>query len=113
MNEFKQHDVVMVQHQQVPFILIHRTPKQITELKAKYAEANALRSIKEGYFIALAIGTNYGCIVLKYKQDQLKESCSTALYDYSGRSLTGKNDPLIVPKMTYNQSTQFFNLTLK
>lgn len=112
-NEFKQHDVAMVQHQQVPFLLIHRTSKQIADLKAKHAGTNALRSIKDDYFIALAIGTDYGCIVSKHKNEQLKETCSAALYDYSGRSLFAKNDPLIVPKMSYNQTTQFFNLTLK
>jgi len=112
-DEFKQHDVVMVQHQQLPFILIHRTAKQIEALKSQYSGNNALRSIKNDYFIALAIGSNYGCIVSKYKHEQLKEMCSDARYDYSGRSLSNNYDPLIVPKMTYNQTTHFFNLTLK
>ncbi len=112
-DEFKQHDVVMVQHQQLPFILIHRTPKQVAALKQKHPKADALRSVKDEYFIALAIGTDYGCIVLKHKQEQLKESCSAALYDYSGRSVSGNNDPLRVPKMTYNEATKLFNFTLK
>jgi len=112
-DEFKQHDVVMVQHQQLPFVLIHRTPKQIETLRSQYSGYDALRSIKDDYFIALAIGTNYGCIVSKYKHQQLKEMCSDARYDYSGRSISGHNDPLIVPKMTYNETNHFFNLTLK
>lgn len=113
LDEFKQHDVVMVQHEQLPFILIHRTPEQVAVLKQKYPNSDALRSVNDEYFIAFAIGTDYGCIVLKYKDEQLKESCSTALYDYSGRSVSGKNDPLIVPEITYNKTTKFYNLTLK
>ena len=112
-NEFKQHDVVMVRHQQLPFVLIHRTPAQLDMLKVKYGDNHPLRSIRNEYFIALAIGTDFGCIVASYRDNQLKETCSGALYDYSGRSISGKNEALIVPQMTYNKDNQFFNLTMK
>ncbi len=112
-DEFKQHDVVMVQHQQVPFVLVHRTAQQIKQLKETYQGDNALRSLSDEYFIALAIGTNFGCIVAKYQQNLLKESCSQAVYDFTGRSLSKNDKPLIVPPMTFNSTNKFFNLTLK
>jgi len=112
-DEFKQGDVVMVQHQQVPFVLVHRTEQQIKQLKETYKEGNTLRSLNDDYFIALAIGTNLGCIVAKYEQNLLKETCSRAVYDFTGRSLSKKEKPLIVPPMTFDSSNQFFNLTLK
>lgn len=112
-DEFRQHDVVVVQHQQIPFVLVHRTAKQIKQLNSKYLENNPLRSIKDEYFIALAIGSDYACIVRAYEEQQLKESCSDAIYDYSGRSILGDHKALKVPKMIYNQHTQFFNITMK
>lgn len=112
-DEFKKNDVMIVQHQQVPFVLINRTQQHINQLKQTYKTEDALRSISEDYFIALAIGTNYGCIVTKYKQDTLKETCSQTLYDYSGRALNGEHKPLTVPQMTYDPKTQFYNLTLR
>ena len=112
-DEFKSNHVVIVQHQQVPFVLVHRSKEQIKKLKNQHLGTKPLRSVMDEYFIALAIGTNYGCIVTAYNQEQLKESCSTATYDYSGRSILGDNEALKVPEMTYNKHTQFFNITMK
>lgn len=111
-DEFNQQGVAMVQHQQLPFVLVHRTSEQIEALKSKY-QTNPLRSIKDDYFIALGIGTDFGCIVSAYKNEQLKETCSTTTYDYSGRSSDGNYQALKVPEMTYNQQTHFFNITMK
>lgn len=40
----------------------------------------------EGYFVALAYGTDLGCPI-KITEDQFKESCSNAKYDLLGQSL--------------------------
>lgn len=113
-DEFKQHDVTVIQKQQIPFVLIHQTDDQIKQLMAKYPSSIS-RSVEPGYFIALAIGQELGCVVLKHKEGVLKESCSDATYDYFGRSLTSSalSDALKVPEMSYNKETRFFNLTLQ
>ncbi len=113
LDEFRQHAVKVVQHQQIPFVLIHRTEQQILQLEENH-QNNALRSIQREYFIALAIGTDLGCVVLEHSEDVLKESCSQALYDFSGRPIgNNKIEPLNVPLMTYNKQSQLFSLTLK
>lgn len=111
LSEFKPSGIKIIQKQEIPFVLIHRSKATISQLKQSYLD-NPLRSISEEYFISLAIGSDLGCVVTQYQNDQLKESCSYTFYDQSGRVLNKQLAPLIVPKMSYNEVTQYYNITL-
>jgi len=67
---------------------------------------NTLRSRDERYFVAYGLGTDLGCRLEVDIDHTLRESCSTARYDYAGRAITGKNRflNLRIPDYTFNQT---------
>ena len=67
----------------------------------------------QGYFVAYALGTYLSC-PLQFKEDQyLKESCSSALYDFSGRPVNSENFPALrVPVYNFCKDFSCINLRL-
>jgi len=67
---------------------------------------NTYRSRDERYFVAYGLGTDLGCRLEVDIEHTLRESCSTASYDYAGRAISGKNRflNLRIPDYTFNQT---------
>ena len=67
---------------------------------------NTYRSRDERYFVAYGLGTDLGCRLEVDIEHTLRESCSTARYDYAGRAISGKNRflNLRIPDYTFNQT---------
>ena len=68
---------------------------------------NRLRSIVPGYFVAIALGTDYVCPLVVSDSKILEESCnSAAQYDFAGRALkvggTSRFKNLHVPEYEFN-----------
>jgi Rieske Fe-S protein len=65
---------------------------------------NASRIDSEGYFVALAYGTDLGCPV-QLAENQFKESCSNAKYDLLGQSLNqSAYSNLKIPNYHWNKN---------
>ena len=77
----------------------------ISSRQPEYAR-NTLRSRDERYFVAYGLGTDLGCQLEADIEHTLRESCSTASYDYAGRAISGKNRflNLRIPDYTFNQT---------
>lgn len=77
----------------------------------EYAK-NPLRSRHETYFVAYGRGTNLECPLKLREGSVLRETCSTAQYDFAGRAQTGKNrfQNLTIPDYTFNDN--FTQLTI-
>lgn len=73
---------------------------------------NALRSKHPELFVSYALGTDLGC-TLEVLQNQLKEVCGNARYDFAGRALQADNrfQNLVVPD--YNFNNDFSTLTIR
>ena len=73
---------------------------------------NPLRSRHPEYFVAYAIGTDFGC-PLELDGKTLKELCGPAQYDFAGRAITGEKEFRNLPIPNYNFSDDFTKLTIK
>ncbi len=73
---------------------------------------NALRSKHPEIFVSYALGTDLGC-ALEVLQNQLKEVCGNARYDFAGRALQADKtfQNLVVPD--YNFNNDFNTLTIR
>lgn len=73
---------------------------------------NRLRSIHPEYFVGYALGTDLGC-PLTADEIGLRESCSSARYDFAGRALRGETrfQNLAIPDYTF--SNNFNTLTIR
>ncbi len=105
-------------------LLIHRSKQVIEDIKnsnkalqdansnlshqPNYAR-NTLRSRDERYFVAYGLGTDLGCPLVGDIEHTLRESCSTARYDYAGRAIIGNSRflNLRIPDYTFDQ---YFNV---
>ena len=74
--------------------------------------ANPLRSKTPEYFVAYAIGTDFGC-ALEILDSGVKEICSDASYDFAGRALEGERQFENLPVPDYNFSDDFSQLTVR
>lgn len=74
--------------------------------------ANRLRSRTPEYFVAWAIGTDFGC-GLRIVADGLREICSDARYDFAGRALDGEREFPNLPIPDYNFSDDYRRLTVR
>ncbi len=63
------------------------------------------------YFVAYAIGTDFGCPLL-IEVDSLRESCGKARYDFAGRAYRGDRRFSNLPVPDYNLSPDFRILTV-
>ena len=65
---------------------------------------NRLRSRHAGYFVAYAIGTDYGCPLVAGSEYSVRESCGEASYDFAGRALRAQNQfqNLVIPDYNFN-----------
>ena len=73
--------------------------------------ANPLRSRHAEYFVSYAIGTDLGCS-LTVLESGLRESCSSARYDFAGRALEGVNKFQNLSIPDYNFADNFSTLTI-
>jgi len=74
--------------------------------------ANPLRSKSPQYFVAYAIGTDFGC-ALEIVVDGVREICGDASYDFAGRALEGGREFKNLPVPDYNFSDDFHLLTVR
>ncbi len=74
--------------------------------------ANPLRSKYPEYFVAYAIGTDFGC-ALEIVADGVKEICGNASYDFAGRALDGQREFPNLPIPDYNFSDDYRRLTVR
>jgi len=112
---------VWLSQDNLTILLIHRSEGVIEDIKKRkkglqdanskssrqpvYAQ-NTYRSRDERYFVAYGLGTDLGCRIEADIDHTLRESCSTARYDYAGRAISGKNRflNLRIPDYTFNQT---------
>jgi hypothetical protein len=73
---------------------------------------NRLRSRHAGYFVAYAIGTDYGCPLVADSEYSVRESCSEARYDFAGRALRAQNQFQNLAIPDYNFNHDFSVLTI-
>lgn len=102
-----------------PVLVFRRTPEQIVTLsrvnealrdersvdsKQPEKASNALRSNDEEWFIAIALGTDYGC-PLELKGELIVDTCRGSRYDLAGRVYAGEyaDRNLVVPRYTLNE----------
>ena len=94
---------VILRQDNLSIVVVRRSPSTIEALSSKRDELqdpdsqrshqpefadNLLRSRQPEYFVALALGTHFGC-GLRVETDELTEICSQARYDLAGRALKG------------------------
>ena len=74
---------------------------------------NRLRSLHRQYFIAYARGTDLGCPLEPGVGFRLRESCSTATYDYAGRAISGDSQflNLSIPDYTFNHDFKILTVS--
>jgi hypothetical protein len=65
---------------------------------------NKFRAKHKKYFVAYAMGTDFGCPLEANAQFSLSESCGTATYDFAGRAISGENrfQNLTIPDYNFN-----------
>ena len=102
-----------------PVLVYRRTPEQIASLSRVNVALrdersidsqqpsmanNTLRSNDEQWFIAIALGTDYGC-PLELKGELIVDTCRGSRYDLAGRVYTGgyADRNLVVPRYTLNE----------
>ena len=73
---------------------------------------NPLRSRDPEYFVAYALGTDFGCPLVA-EANRLRESCGSAAYDYAGRALTAEQRFLNLPIPDYTFDPDFTRLTVR
>jgi hypothetical protein len=73
---------------------------------------NRLRSRHAGYFVAYAIGTDYGCPLVADSEYSVRESCGEASYDFAGRALRAQNQFQNLTIPDYNFNHDFSVLTI-
>ena len=69
------------------------------------------RAREAEYFVAYAIGTDFGC-PLKIEAEDLRESCGAARYDFAGRAYRGERRFSNLPVPDYTFSENFRTLTV-
>ena len=109
-------------------LLIKRSESMIAQLQhSKYSLQDAVsdhsrqpdyaknshRSRYPAYYVSYATGTDLGCLLELKAAGIVGEVCSSAQYDFAGRSLKSNNQiqNLVVPD--YNFSDNFTQLTIK
>jgi len=120
---------VILRQKNFSIVVIRRSEKTLSQLKLvspglldsgsaqsnqpKFA-LNWHRSLQKIYFIAIAIGTDYGCPI-KIENQYLRESCSDAFYDYSGRALKASRSyrNLTVPEYRFADDYNSVTITLQ
>lgn len=73
---------------------------------------NRLRSRDPEYFVAFAIGTDFGCPLVA-EAGRLRESCGSAVYDYAGRALQSESRFLNLPIPDYTFDPGYTRLTVR
>ena len=97
---------VLLQQDSMIIVLAHYNDVFLSSLYAPTGEDDNIqpRIDANGYFVALAYGSDMGCPV-RLQGELLKESCSPAQYDLLGRSLDpGSYGDLEIPRFRWNQS---------
>ena len=74
--------------------------------------ANAVRSRDPEYFVAYALGTDFGCS-LEIEADGLREICSDARYDFAGRARVGARDFRNLTIPDYNFDPDYETLIIR
>jgi len=86
-------------------------PNSESSQQPEYAR-NRFRSLDKQYFVAFATGTDLGCPLEAGEGFRLRESCSTAAYDYAGRAISGDSQFLNLSIPDYTFSPDFSVLTV-
>ena len=73
---------------------------------------NPLRSRDPEYFVAYALGTDYGC-PLVVEAGRLRESCGSAAYDFAGRALIAESRFQNLPIPDYTFDPEHTRLTVR
>lgn len=127
LGELPQDQVQILRRDNLSILVIRRSATTIARLEqgsANLQDPDSLRSRQPGFaknplrskhpdlFVSYAVGTDLGCGLEAVQQD-LKEICSNARYDFAGRALRGNNEfqNLVVPD--YNFTNNFSNLTIR
>jgi hypothetical protein len=78
-------------------------PESQSSRQPDYAK-NSLRSRHGEYFVAYALGTDFGCPLETFGDQRVRETCGKASYDYAGRALSGQNrfQNLTIPDYNFN-----------
>ncbi|MDH3762462.1 MAG: hypothetical protein OEU50_15885 [Gammaproteobacteria bacterium] len=126
-GELDSDQVRILQRDSLSILVIRRSDSTISNLKQGFGNLqdptssrsnqpefarNALRSKHPEIFVSYALGTDLGC-TLEVLQNQLKEICGNARYDFAGRALDSDKafQNLVVPD--YNFSNDFRTLTIR
>ncbi len=90
--------------------------KQLVIIRYSDVLRHSLASIKnqhENYFVAYAFGTYLGCPLDVVEEHLLKESCSSAVYDFAGRPVNSESFPALrVPVYNFCEDYSCLNLRL-
>jgi len=86
-------------------------PSSRRSSQPEYA-TNPLRSRVPEYFVAYAIGTDFGC-ALEIAATEIREICGSARYDFAGRALAGDRRFRNLAIPDYNFSDDYHRLTVR
>lgn len=86
-------------------------PESSRSRQPDYAR-NRLRARVPEYFVAYALGTDFGCL-LALENRRLRETCGRAEYDYAGRALIGERQFSNLEIPDYNFDDNFTRLTIR
>ena len=117
---------IILRQDNLSIVVVRRSPSTIAALRSMDDELqdpeskrshqpdfadNLLRSRQAEYFVALALGTHFGC-GLRVEADELTEICSQARYDLAGRALkgSGRFRNLDIPE--YQFGSEYRTLTI-
>ena len=120
-------EVRVLRHDNLSILLIRRSPATLLRLREASSglqdpdsrrsrqpafAQNPLRSRHPEFFVAYAIGTDFGC-GLEVGGFELKEVCGDARYDFAGRAFEGEREFKNLPVPDYNFSGDYTSLTVR
>jgi len=85
----------------------------IIRRSAKLVQAQSSAARKSAYFVAYALGTNLGCPLQVVDGNRLKESCSSAMYDFSGQPVGEDKNFTALHVPVYNFCDNFSCINLR